>query len=150
MTRMREAELVWNAIMLPRHRVIIWLSYQDKLLTKERLLKLNILTDGNMNCCLCELGVPETELYLFSECEWVTTVREKLATWTGIAFPQKPSRSTLKWIRNKQRRQFRKEVGAVIYGDTIYYTWQARNWRIFRKLNVNREFIVLQIQKKLR
>lgn len=36
-TKMSVANLVWSAIMLPKQRVILWLAYQERLLTKERL-----------------------------------------------------------------------------------------------------------------
>ncbi|XP_060188373.1 uncharacterized protein LOC132617397 [Lycium barbarum] len=57
--RLPEAELIWSSVMMPRHRVLVWLAYQDRLLTKKRLQRLNIPIE-NINCCLCEEGVAET------------------------------------------------------------------------------------------
>lgn len=33
--RVNEADLSWKSVMMPRQRVIVWLAYHDKLLTKE-------------------------------------------------------------------------------------------------------------------
>lgn len=49
--KMKEAELVWSSILLPRQRIIIWLAYQERLRTKERLKRLNITMDTT-KCCL--------------------------------------------------------------------------------------------------
>lgn len=55
--RLREAEVIWSAVMLPRQRLVMWLAYQDKLLTKERLQRLQIPVDGGSCCFLYDLDV---------------------------------------------------------------------------------------------
>lgn len=56
----------------------------------------------------------------------------------------------MRWIKNRQWRQFRKELAAASYGALIYYAWQARNWRVYRGLNVDTRYITSQIQKEIR
>lgn len=34
-------------------------------------------------------------------------------------------------------------------GCKLYYTWQARNWMIFRKGNVDRDFVFGQIKREI-
>ncbi|WMV42830.1 hypothetical protein MTR67_036215 [Solanum verrucosum] len=88
MNIMREADLIWNCIMLPRQRMISWLAYQNKLLTKERLQRMHIQVENTV-CCLCDDGVDETDQHLFAECKWINEARTVLATWMGIDIPQK-------------------------------------------------------------
>lgn len=38
--RLKEADLIWTKAMQPKHRFIIWLTNQNKLLTKDRLQRL--------------------------------------------------------------------------------------------------------------
>ena len=78
-----EANLIWTAIMLPKQRFIVWLAYQERLLTKERL-RLNINIDNN-KCCLCEEDQDETQIHMFAECRWIDEVKSKFSSWIGIA-----------------------------------------------------------------
>ncbi|XP_075099320.1 uncharacterized protein LOC142176140 [Nicotiana tabacum] len=129
--------------------MITWLAFQDKLMTKERLLRLNIPINGDINCILCDCGELETH-HLFVECSWIQNIRVALLNWSGITISSYNVSRSLQWIKNRHWRQFRKEVAAAIIGETIYYTWQARNWKHFRKINVNTTFIEIQIKKELR
>ncbi|XP_019244454.1 PREDICTED: uncharacterized protein LOC109224322 [Nicotiana attenuata] len=148
-TTLREPEVIWNAVMLPRQRVITWLAFQDKLMTKERPMRLNIPINEDINCIVCDCGEPETHQHLFVDCSWTQNIRVALLNWSGITIPSYVSRS-LQWIKNRHWRQFRKEVAAAIIGAIIYYSWQARNWKHFRKTNVNNASIEIQIKKELR
>lgn len=38
---------------------------------------------------------------------------------------------------------------AVIYGATIYYTWQERNWKQFKQISIYTNFIITKVQKEL-
>lgn len=46
--KLEAADLILNSITLPRHKIIIWLANQERLLTKERLAKLQIPIDSNL------------------------------------------------------------------------------------------------------
>ncbi|KAK4711376.1 hypothetical protein R3W88_005889 [Solanum pinnatisectum] len=135
--------------MLPKQRFIVWLAYQERLLTKERLVRLNIPIDTNQ-CCLCEEDQEETQMHLFAECRWIAEVRSKLSSWLGIAIQCKGVYSTLQWIKRSRWKQFQKEIVASVWGAMIYYTWQSRNSRIFKHKSVQPEYVITQIQKEIR
>lgn len=105
---------------------------------------------GDIDCCLCALATPENQQHLFGECNWIGEVRGSLSRWAGIPIPAKNVEDCMRWIKNRQWRQFRKELAAALYGALIYYAWQARNWRVYRGLNVDTRFITTQIQKEIR
>lgn len=83
--RMKKVSLVWNSVMMPRHRFIVWLVYQERLLTKARFQKLNML-HGDNKCNICAGNKVETQMYLFVECAWTKAVQQALYSWSGIAF----------------------------------------------------------------
>lgn len=68
MLRCWEMDLVWNWMMLPRHRFVLWLAYQQKIQTKGRLVQLHIPIIGDAECCMCTMGVLETQQHLFGDC----------------------------------------------------------------------------------
>ena len=53
------AELIWNSVSMPKQRFIMWLVIQNRLLTKERLLRLNIHVEDS-SCCMCQYSTMET------------------------------------------------------------------------------------------
>ncbi|XP_060210228.1 uncharacterized protein LOC132637097 [Lycium barbarum] len=149
MPRFGEADLVWSKIMIPRQRMIVWLACQNRLLTKERLTRLNIQVD-DQTCCLCDAAVIETQSHLFADCQWISGIRNTLSTWLGIPILCQGVHDTIRWIKRRRWKQFQKEIVTTIWGALIYYTWQARNWKIFKEENVNKEFVTVQIQKEVR
>ncbi|WMV08827.1 hypothetical protein MTR67_002212 [Solanum verrucosum] len=147
--RMQEADLVWNSIMMPRHRFIVWLAYQNRLLTKERLQRLNMLA-GDEKCNLCVNDQVETQQYLFADCTWTRGVQQALARWSGISFQRQTVKQTLQWLKRRNWKKFHKEVETAIFGALIYHTWKARNWKILRNLIIQAEEVGNQIQKEVK
>ncbi|XP_070045599.1 uncharacterized protein [Nicotiana tomentosiformis] len=150
MSRLWEMDLIWSGVMLPRQRFILWLANQYKLLTREKLLKMHIPVTGDTGCRMCELDVLETHQHLFADCRWVKTMRGALTRWSGITLSDMAIPETLPWIRRRHWKQFRKEVAAAMIGAMVYYTWPARNWKIFRQVRLNMDFCIGQIQKEIK
>lgn len=126
LARLKTSNLIWNSIMLPRHRFILWLENQDKVLTEERLLGYH---------------------HLFSECSQFTGLKEEPEKSSGISLHRKGANQCLLWIQNRHRRQFKKEVATTVLGVMIYHTWRARNWKQFQAVTVDKELVITQIQK---
>lgn len=74
---------------------IVWLARQKRLLTKERLKRLQVPVNEDA-CCLCEEGLTE--------------LREELSAWLGIQLQRYGVRHTTSWINRKHWRQLKKEV----------------------------------------
>lgn len=100
MAGLQEANLIGIRIMLPNQRFIVWLASQDRLLTKERLQKLQMLVN-NATCCLCEEELTETQTHSFVECTWITEVRGKLSAWSGFQFQKHGVRQSIRWIKRR-------------------------------------------------
>ncbi|XP_075091626.1 uncharacterized protein LOC142171820 [Nicotiana tabacum] len=75
--KMDIVELVWNRSSLPKHRFILWLAVQGRLLTKERMLTMGLQCE-NTTCVLCNGAGMESAIHLFSNCLWSTQLWEML------------------------------------------------------------------------
>ncbi|KAH0663151.1 hypothetical protein KY284_028082 [Solanum tuberosum] len=140
--RVKEAELIWNSMMLPKHRMILWIASQNRILTKKRMEQTKHWPVDDLTCCLCEEDEIQTQTHLFARCGWISEIRIALSTWSGLYLQQKGVIQNLQW--------FQKEVAAAIYGAMIYHTWRARNMKIFRNINVNTSCVIAQIQREIR
>ncbi|KAH0695980.1 hypothetical protein KY289_013462 [Solanum tuberosum] len=126
------AECIWSAVAQPKHRFILWLAVQDRLLTKESLLKMNISVE-EANCCLCDAQKLETARHLFSECPWFIEVKRNVEQWTCLPIQLGEVKEVMLKIKRKKWKQFQKQVIAASWGAMIYHTWRARNWKIFKE-----------------
>ncbi|KAM3219263.1 hypothetical protein P3L10_023794 [Capsicum annuum] len=147
---MRVAELIWTSVALPKHRFIVWLEVQGRLLTRERNKRLNIPADNaNADCCLCEANEIETKIHLFVECSWIWEVWHKVNQWTGVAVQHKDVQQVLINIQRKHWKKFMKEAVATLHGAIIYHTWRARNWKRYKGKAVNIDEVITMIKKEL-
>nr|XP_009762032.1 PREDICTED: uncharacterized protein LOC104214107 [Nicotiana sylvestris] len=149
LTRLPVAELIWTSIMQPKHRMILWLAAHGRLLTKDRLLKLHVPIQ-DIECCLCNDMVAETQDHMFQDCRWTTELRAAIQNCTNMIIPQGTVMQVLEKIKRKHWKFFKKEIAAAIWGALIYHTWKARNEKVFKGLNVNTSFVMTQIQKEFR
>ncbi|XP_049372581.1 uncharacterized protein LOC125837524 [Solanum verrucosum] len=120
------ADCIWSAVAQPKHRFILWLAVEDRLLTKERLMKMNISVK-EVNCCLCDAQKLETVKHLFSECPWITEVNRGFEQWTCLPIQLGEVKEVMLKIKRKKRKQFQKQVIAASWGAMIYHTRRAQN-----------------------
>lgn len=78
---MRTADLVWTSMTLPKHRFMMWLAVQARLLTHERKIRLHIQVDDTERF-LSDEKVIETTVHLYEECKWGKTVLQEPNQWT--------------------------------------------------------------------
>ncbi|KAK4717695.1 hypothetical protein R3W88_016033 [Solanum pinnatisectum] len=146
--KMRTAELIWTSMSLPKHRFMVWLAVQGRLLTQERKVRMNIPVE-DVACCLCDEQVMETTVHLFEECKWTLAVWHEINQWTRTKIQSNGITRMLDRIKVKHWVQFKKEIMAAICGAVLYHTWRARNWTKFKGRNVHTEEVVLQIKKEV-
>lgn len=92
--------------------------------------------------CFCEADSIETSYHLFADCSWISEVRNALGAWAGVRIVKADAKQSIQWLKRRIRTQFKKETVSAVWGAMIYYTWQARNWRIFRNSCVNTSFVI--------
>ena len=129
--KMRIAEFIWNKISQPRHRFIIWLAVQGRLLTKDRLRRMTISMD-NTSCSLCDAQIVETQKHLFSNCVWTRGIITEMSQWSGMLIPTGDVKQVLEKIKRENWKQLKKEITAALWASVVYHVWQARNWKLYR------------------
>ncbi|KAH0675380.1 hypothetical protein KY285_023181 [Solanum tuberosum] len=142
------AECIWSVVAQPKHRFILWLVVQDRLLTKERMLKMNISVE-EANCCLCDAQKLETAKHLFSECPWFTEVKRNVERWTCLPIQLGEVKEVMLRIIRKKWNQFQRQVIAASWGAMIYHTWRVRNWKIFKGIHIQTTEIHTQIKREI-
>ncbi|WMV17126.1 hypothetical protein MTR67_010511 [Solanum verrucosum] len=113
----------------------MWLTTQKRLLTKERLIHMNIQVEIIV-CYLCQEAVLETNKHLSVDCEYATRVRTTLLSWTNTPIPTADLSTTLEMIKKKHWKKFKKEVIAARWEAMIYHIWKARNWKQFKGISI--------------
>lgn len=118
---------------MPKHSFICWLTMQKKLLTKDRLGRRGMNTDGlcrGMNtdglCVLCG-DKQETIEHLFYECQFSNGCIGIILEWLKI-------KGQLLW-RRVARKMAGKLSGQFAYAAlaaTNYYVWKGRNEAVWK------------------
>lgn len=79
--RQNWSEGVWNRIVKPKHRFLIWLATLNKLKTRERLWNLSLISDKV--CLIC--GVEnESCKHLFFQCIYSERCLRAIKEWLNI------------------------------------------------------------------
>ncbi|XP_074315577.1 uncharacterized protein LOC141651779 [Silene latifolia] len=76
---------VWNKWTVPKHAIIAWLYHHRGLNTKDKLFRLNIVSDNL--CCICG-SEEETLQHLFFKCQYSKAVLSLIREWTGFCLPE--------------------------------------------------------------
>ncbi|XP_060182879.1 uncharacterized protein LOC132612809 [Lycium barbarum] len=71
------AKIIWTSIAMPKHRFILWLAAQERLLTKVRVHGMGLKCD-TIECELCVENEVEDAAHLFHNCTWTKTVWSKV------------------------------------------------------------------------
>ncbi|XP_020243601.1 uncharacterized protein LOC109821859 [Asparagus officinalis] len=69
---------VWDSLHYPKHSFILWLVAHSRLLTQERLCRMNIINTNR--CVLCSNQL-ETCQHLFFDCQYSASVWNKVMDW---------------------------------------------------------------------
>ncbi|XP_052203952.1 uncharacterized protein LOC127809227 [Diospyros lotus] len=113
--------------MVPKHAFTLWLAAKAKLLTRDRLLYLDI----DRNCALCGTDV-ETNSHLFFQCPFSKSVWGSIREWLGLSRLMSTIPSALKWLKKEARgSSWQAKVKRSALACTVYYLCNTRNRKIF-------------------
>ncbi|XP_058763491.1 uncharacterized protein LOC131636928 [Vicia villosa] len=105
----------------PRALFTLWLACQNRLLTKERLNKIGVTTDGK--CVLC--GALENSDHLFFLCTETRRVWQKVLGWIRIMRVPVDWQNELCWICSQvQGKSNKARVLKIAITETICHVWQ--------------------------
>ncbi|XP_074289441.1 uncharacterized protein LOC141614593 [Silene latifolia] len=129
--------------LLPKHSFRSWLIVQQRLLTQDRLMRMNIV---NHNCCyLCGLQ-EESHDHLFFDCVYSKRCRALISDWCQVQLPG--TNSILWWLKWRNRIVGRKQGIAVILAGLMYWIWYARNQCRIEGMLWRPEFLVQRVRSE--
>ncbi|XP_074271152.1 uncharacterized protein LOC141595077 [Silene latifolia] len=118
----RWAPWVGIKLMLPKHKFFTWLVTQQRLLTQDRLVKMQIISDNQ--CYLCGLQ-EESHKHLFFECVYSSQCLCLISLWVGVHIPEQ--NVVQWWLSLRNRSLLKKQVIATVVCSLMYYIWECRN-----------------------
>ncbi|XP_074301623.1 uncharacterized protein LOC141633025 [Silene latifolia] len=111
-----------NKWLIPKQSFIVWLIAHQKLLTQDRLVKMQIISENK--CFLC--GLQEENLnHLFLDYLFSRKCSGMVSEWCCLMFPLQHLISW--WIDLRQASACKKKVTAMILASLMYHIWHSRN-----------------------
>jgi len=118
---------VWATCNTPKHAFIVWLAAKGKLLTRDRLLFMDI----NRLCAFCNAAA-ESHDHLFFNCQLSSSVWDNIKCWLGIRRVMSTIHSSLRWLKKDARgSSWKSKTKFIAFTCTVYCIWNARNRCIF-------------------
>ncbi|XP_021844803.2 uncharacterized protein [Spinacia oleracea] len=122
--------IICNSKASPKATFIVWLALQNRLATKERLLKWNMQIDGG--CVSCQTQV-ETLEHLFYECIFSKRVWSSVLSKIGVDITIQTWQGEIDWEAKKSRgTKPRDKICNMAFVETIYNIWLQRNSKVFK------------------
>ena len=128
---------IWNKLVPSRVSAFVWKALQHRVPTTVNLQQRGIFFSTEGLCCSFCHDQPETEWHLFGVCPYASKVWGLVHQWIHFPLNQYSSleesfvgfeRSLVSSIRQK---------GHVIWFGTIWHLWQARNEKVFQKIETS-------------
>ena len=116
---------IWSLVVPPRVQIFLWLLSNNKLMTRDNLLKRNMHKPVDCVFC-CEL---ETINHLFFDCLVSSIIWEKVSLFFGIKLGSDFMSIARFWVTNKRHSALNAICAAVLWG-----IWKHRNALIFDNL----------------
>lgn len=121
----------WKGLVPPRIELFTWLAILGKISTKEKLARIGVIPENDVQCVLCNTG-SENCNHLFLHC---VMARALWAWWLQIwelhwVFPSSLREAFDQW-RFKRKELFFKKVCLASFYIIVWSLWKERNARIF-------------------
>ncbi|XP_062085770.1 uncharacterized protein LOC133791878 [Humulus lupulus] len=119
---------VWCRLSLPKHRFVLWQTFNAYLLTYDNLVRFKVRIDSQM-CPVCGV-VNESHGHLFFDCYLSRQVVKLIFSWLGFqAWPIDFS-SWLVWLANRQPGVIA-DICFSVLAAVVYGVWRNRNQCVF-------------------
>ncbi|XP_071740578.1 uncharacterized protein [Rutidosis leptorrhynchoides] len=124
--------VVWFSQCMPRHAFLVWLLMGERLKTQDKLSRWELYNGVKLSCPLFN-GGPDSRSHLFFECSYASQVWSRASGLTIM--PMTNSwRIVCSWLSHSAtRNSVNIVVAKLMFGAVVYFIWQERNNRIFKK-----------------
>ncbi|XP_058782844.1 uncharacterized protein LOC131657465 [Vicia villosa] len=115
----------------PRAKFITWMLCHEKLATKDRLRRFNLITDSI--CSICK-AADESIAHLFFDCRENREVWCQILQWIENIHSPLPWPDELRWIvKESNKKGWRASLLRMAFSETVYGIWYRRNNIVFGK-----------------
>ncbi|XP_039031707.1 uncharacterized protein LOC120166517 [Hibiscus syriacus] len=122
--------LIWFPLHIPKHIMIVWMTFLDRLPTKNRLQHMRIANDEL--CVLCK-EARETRNHLFIECPPADSLWKAILLLSGLKRPSLTWDNMITWACNSWKGEsLLTTVLKIAWSALIYSLWEERNARLFK------------------
>ncbi|XP_039006676.1 uncharacterized protein LOC120134296 [Hibiscus syriacus] len=122
--------LLWFPLLIPKHSLIAWMIFLDRLPTKERLHRMGV--DNECHCIFCGAGI-ETRNHLFFECPVATALWFAIFSLNGLRFRHLSWDSLYDWdVATWKGISLLTSIMKISSNALIYIIWKERNKRFFQ------------------
>ncbi|KAL2943828.1 hypothetical protein RDABS01_032175 [Bienertia sinuspersici] len=116
---------VWCKAATPKHQFITWLGVRQRLMTRDRLIRMGLATENS--CCLCNRGV-ESHSHLFFDCEFSRNCWKQILEWLNAKVQHYQLQQMIQWIaRSCKGDRIRRQAFCAAVTAMVYALWRARN-----------------------
>ncbi|XP_062099834.1 uncharacterized protein LOC133805685 [Humulus lupulus] len=115
---------VWGRLNIPKLSIILWLAMLDRLKTKQRLLRFQMV--NNSLCLFCDIH-EESVTHLFFDCHLSKRCIQQVKAKMQWAAQTESLSSLMRWISRAHLSKFWKMVYADVVAAVVYHIWKARN-----------------------
>ncbi|KAF4389931.1 hypothetical protein G4B88_003414 [Cannabis sativa] len=118
---------IWNKLIIPKHRFILWQACNVQLLTRDHLSKFLIIP--SILCPVCENDI-ETHTHLFFDCVFPRKTFVEIGKWLGVVDWPKEAEQIQQWC-TRGPLDFKNRVINSVFAASLYLLWKNRNSCIF-------------------
>ncbi|XP_039020908.1 uncharacterized protein LOC120152868 [Hibiscus syriacus] len=137
-------KLLWFPLHIPKHSLITWMAFLDKLPTKDRLQRIGLINESH--CVLCNSDL-ETREHLFLKCPTAVTIWKVVFSLSGLQFPRYSWEVFMAWASsNWKGKSLLTMVMKMALNALIYTIWEERNKRVFQNRARSAEEIIKAIK----
>ncbi|KAM6574467.1 hypothetical protein CsatA_022794 [Cannabis sativa] len=133
----------WGRLYVPKHSFMLWIAMLDRLKTKERLHRFQLVNDDE--CVLCRTTT-ETSQHLFFSCNFSQQGLQQVKRWLGWNMVSSSLKNIIRWIERAKIGKFKKAVFSAAIAGLVYMIWKSGNEKIWNDKIVPVDTIVQQLQ----
>ncbi|XP_074267004.1 uncharacterized protein LOC141590305 [Silene latifolia] len=132
--------LCWNTLNIPKSSFICWGIMHQRLLTKDRLLRMGIIVDGGCEICA---AANEDHKHIFSDCQYT---RQCLSLFQLKMQVPMDLTDMITWFSKcRGITKFQKRFVGACYVDLLYSIWLVRNDARINGLVKSPRFVIQKV-----
>ncbi|KAL2925667.1 hypothetical protein RDABS01_007932 [Bienertia sinuspersici] len=140
--------IVWCNATIPKHQFITWLGIRQRLLTRDRLVRMRLSAEDN--CCLCSRGV-DSHSHLFFKCDFSRNCWKQTLDWLKVQMHHFQMQYIVQWLaRNCEGDRVRRQASCTAVNALVYSIWKVRNDRIWSNRLWTVEQVVAEVQHSVK